>query len=99
MNRNFWKLIAGCVVVAGLMLAAQAQAGQPTVEVKVRHGQSWRGTSDGLPVLMLRGTHRERGEAHGKLAGPEIVKSCNQLASMCTTSLKRAQALKWCRSL
>jgi hypothetical protein len=81
MNRNFWKLFAGCVLTAGLLLAARAQAGQPTVEIKARHGQSWRGTSDGMPVLMLRGTHRERGEAHGKLAGKEIVKSCDQLAT------------------
>ncbi len=59
-----------------------ATAGQPTVEIKARHGQSWRGSIDGLSVLMLRGNHRERGEAHGKLAGAEIVKSCNQLATM-----------------
>lgn len=65
-----------------LLLAPLARAEQPAVVIQTQHGKSWRGTIDGMPVLMLRGTHRERGEAHGKLAGKEIVKSVNQLASL-----------------
>lgn len=79
MNHSFWKMIAGGLL-AVVLLIQPATAGQTTVVVKAHHGQSWRGTIDDLPVLMLRGTHRERGEAHGKLAGKEIIKSCDQLA-------------------
>jgi hypothetical protein len=70
-------LLLACVFTTPL-----SRAGTPAVEIKTRHGQSWRGSIDGFAVLMLRGSHRERGEAHGKLAGREIVKSCNQLATM-----------------
>ena len=75
-----WKLLA--VVTIAAVSFARLAAAAPAVEVKAHHGSSWRGTMDGLPVLMLRGTHRERGEAHGKLAGKEIVQSCNQLAGI-----------------
>ncbi|WP_254509412.1 hypothetical protein [Anatilimnocola floriformis] len=76
----FWKTLPALIVAC--VLLHPALAAQPTVEITARHGQSWRGKMDGLPVLQLRGTHRERGEAHGKLAGKEIVQSCNQLASI-----------------
>lgn len=74
------RMIAAVFLVCALI--SPAIAGQPTIEIKARHGQSWRGTVDGMNVLMLRGTHRERGEAHGRLAGKEIVASCNQLANI-----------------
>jgi len=78
------RLIVTSLVLAGLIIggAQPSQAEPGKVVVVARHGPNWRGTVDGLPVLMLRGTHRERGEAHGRLAGKEIVLSCEQLASM-----------------
>jgi hypothetical protein len=76
------KLLSLGVLLLCVFVPQPTQAGQPAVEIKTRHGQSWRGTIDGLSVLMLRGNHRERGEAHGILAGREIVNSCNQLATM-----------------
>ena len=69
-------------IILACALVAPISAGQPTVEIRAHHGQSWRGTCDGMNVLQLRGNHRERGEAHGRLAGKEIVRSCNQLAGI-----------------
>jgi hypothetical protein len=64
----------------GLTWLLAATAFAETVEISTRHGKSWRGTADGLPALVLRGTHRERGEAHGRLAAREIVRNVNHLA-------------------
>ncbi|HLY10743.1 MAG TPA: C45 family autoproteolytic acyltransferase/hydrolase [Planctomycetota bacterium] len=55
-----------------LLLAVGAAPGVP-LEIQERHGKSFRGTIDGFPVLMLRGTHRERGEAHGRLEAAAIL--------------------------
>jgi hypothetical protein len=81
-----WRTIA-CTLFASLLLWQTARADQPAVKIETRHGNSWRGTVDGMQVLMLRGTHRERGEAHGRLAGPEITKSCGQLADLLQSRL------------
>jgi len=43
------------------------------VEVRERHGKSYIGTIDGFPLLVLRGTQRERGEAQGRLCASEIL--------------------------
>jgi hypothetical protein len=80
MIRTFTRTWLALLIVA--VATAAASANEPTVKIDARHGQSWRGSVDGLSVLMLRGTHRERGEAHGKLAGPEIMKSCEQLGGL-----------------
>ena len=48
------------------------------VEVTARHGRSLRGTVDGAPFLLLRGSHRERGVDHGFLAGREIVRALDE---------------------
>jgi hypothetical protein len=40
---------------------------------ETRHGKSVRSAKDGVPTLVLRGTHRERGKAHGFLGAKEIV--------------------------
>lgn len=83
MNCRMSKLLPLAVLlIACVFLSPLSRGAEPAVEIKTRHGQSWRGSIDGLSVLMLRGNHRERGEAHGKLAGREIVNSCNQLATM-----------------
>lgn len=42
------------------------------LKIRNRYGQSCRGTCGGLPVLVLRGTDQERGEAHGYLCAAEI---------------------------
>jgi hypothetical protein len=80
MKRRFLVLGLALLTIAVNSIANGEEF--PRAEIKTRYGQSWRGTVDGLPVLMLRGSHRERGEAHGRLAGPEIMKSCDQLASL-----------------
>jgi hypothetical protein len=54
------------------LLVLSLAGGAP--EVLARHGKSRRGTIDGRPYLVLRGTHRERGLDHGVLAGKEIVR-------------------------
>jgi hypothetical protein len=55
--------------IALLLLVPQ----QPRLEVEARHGKSFRGTLDGLKVVVLRGTQAERGEAQGVLGAREIV--------------------------
>ncbi|MCJ7751312.1 MAG: C45 family peptidase [Armatimonadetes bacterium] len=68
--------------VALVFLSISASAGEPPKNnVFQRHGQSCRGTVGGFPVLVLRGTHRERGEAHGFLAAKEIIKTCDAMAA------------------
>lgn len=43
------------------------------LEIQERHGRSFKGTVDGFPLMLLRGTHRERGEAHGRLQASTIL--------------------------
>lgn len=43
------------------------------LEIEARHGKSFRGTIDGLKVVVLRGTQAERGEAQGVLGAREIL--------------------------
>ncbi|HEV3026522.1 MAG TPA: C45 family peptidase, partial [Planctomycetota bacterium] len=42
-------------------------------------GKSFRGTIDGFPVLLLRGTHRERGLAHGRLEAAAILSTLDDV--------------------
>jgi len=73
--------IAAVAALAVVFLGVPAEAdGSPAVIVSERYGQSCRGSVDGFPVLVLRGTHRERGEAHGFLGAREIVKTCDAMA-------------------
>lgn len=44
------------------------------IEIQARHGKSLRGSIDGVTLLLLRGSHRERGVDHGFLAAREIVR-------------------------
>jgi hypothetical protein len=65
----------GWVGVLAGVLALQALAAPDTrIEVTARHGKSVRGKVEGYPFLLLRGTHRERGVAHGYLAARDILK-------------------------
>jgi len=43
------------------------------LQVVARHGKSVRATTDGLPVLLLKGTQAERGRDHGFLCAREIL--------------------------
>ncbi|HZE99709.1 MAG TPA: C45 family peptidase [Planctomycetota bacterium] len=43
------------------------------VEVQARHGKSLLGSIDGFPLLLLKGTAKERGEAHGRLEATAIL--------------------------
>ncbi len=56
-----------------LVLLALGAAPGGALQVQERHGRSFRGTVDGFPVLVLRGSHRERGEAHGRLEAAAVV--------------------------
>jgi len=60
------------LLLLSLLFLLGAAPGVP-LEVQERHGKSFRGTIDGFPILLLRGTHRERGEAHGRLEAAAIV--------------------------
>jgi len=69
--------------LAALLVQTSASAeDRETVTVSERYGRSCRGSVDGLPFLVLRGTHRERGEAHGFLGAREIIKTCDAMAGV-----------------
>jgi len=65
------------------------------VEVRERHGKSYIGTIDGFPLLVLRGTQRERGEAQGRLCASEIL---SLLDDALIPSIQRRAAGAWDRS-
>ena len=60
------------LLILPLLLLLGAAPGA-SLEIQERHGKSFKGTIDGFPVLLLRGTHRERGEAHGRLEAAAIL--------------------------
>ncbi len=62
------------LLLAALLLAAPPER----LQVEARHGKSFRGTLDGLKVVVLRGTQAERGEAQGALGEREIVQILDQ---------------------
>jgi len=59
-----------------LLLVAASPAAK--IEIQERHGSSFKGSIDGFPLLMLKGTHKERGEAHGRLEAAAIVGLLNE---------------------
>lgn len=65
--------------LALVLLLAPLQAER--VVVLARHGRSLRGTLDGRPLLVLRGSAAERGEAQAALAGREILRALDAVAS------------------
>lgn len=58
-----------------------AQRDNRLLQITGSYGQSVRGTVDGFPFLMLRGTHYERGKAHGALAATQVISSVSAMAS------------------
>ncbi len=66
----------------------------PAVKVEIieRHGKSYLGTIDGFPLLMLRGTQRERGEAHGRLGAATILAMLDEAI---IPSIERRAAGAW----
>ena len=48
------------------------------ITVTEQYGKSLRGAIDGIGILVLRGTYEEMGEAHGALAGNEILTVLDQ---------------------
>jgi len=61
-----------------LLVLLGAAPGAP-LEIQERHGKSFRGTIDGFPILLLRGTHRERGLAHGRLEAAAILSTLDDV--------------------
>ncbi len=65
------------VSVAMVVLIAFVACSSPTVagdaKVTARYGESARGTINGLPLLVLRGTPSQRGQAQGFLCAREII--------------------------
>jgi hypothetical protein len=50
------------------------------ITITARYGKSVRGSADGFPLLILRGTHTEHGKAHGFLSAKEIISSIETMA-------------------
>lgn len=72
-----YKLISFLAVsaLAALIITACVAWPKPSgqIEIHARFEKSLRGTLDGAPILVLRGTHYERGLAHGYLAAEEML--------------------------
>ena len=66
-----------------LAIAGSAARGETTVVA--RHGASVRASVDGRAVLVLRGSHAERGMAHGVLGAREIIETVDFLAAKLNT--------------
>lgn len=62
------------------------------IEITGRYGKSVRGRVGGIPVLVLRGTYEEMGEAHGALAGEDII---SLLDSVIIPYINRAEPNAW----
>lgn len=75
-----------------VVLAVPAASAPDKIVVEAKYGKSLRGTFDGYPILVLRGTHRERGTAHGVLAGREII---GQLDEVFLPAVKRMSGGAW----
>ncbi len=75
------RSVLTCLAALGLLCAA-AYGGETGQEIKVvkRYEKSVRASVGGFPLLVLRGTHRERGRAHGYLGAREIVKTLDTMA-------------------
>lgn len=63
-------------IALALLLSILAPGAAPSrsVEILEKHGQSLRGTLDGIPFLLLRGNARERGIDHGFLGGRDFLR-------------------------
>jgi hypothetical protein len=72
-----------CIAVLIALLATSLVRAETTVVA--RHGSSLRASVDGRAVLVLRGSHAERGEAHGMLGAREIVETVEFLAGKLNT--------------
>ncbi len=85
--------VATLIVPTHSAAAAVEPASEPLDEVVIltRHGRSVRGTLNDFPLLVLRGTHAQRGEAHGALAAREIIAMCDATASFLKLGAYAAQ--------
>lgn len=59
--------------------ATKKVQGHEEIEVTRRYGKSLRGRVNSIPVLVLRGSYEELGEAHGVLAGKDIIRLLDSL--------------------
>ena len=71
--RRRWTDSMVAILFCVLALASSRLSAGAKVETVGRHERSERGMLQGIPTLILRGTHAERGEAHGVLCAREIV--------------------------
>jgi hypothetical protein len=62
------------------------------IEITERYAKSVRGRISGIPVLILRGNYEEIGEAHGALAGKDII---HLLDSILIPFINRTQTNAW----
>lgn len=83
------------LLVATLLLPGfGAASDSPEVVVTDRYERSLRGTVDGFPFILLRGTQEQRGEAHGVLAAREAIRCCdNALGFLQKAGVERQRAL------
>jgi Acyl-coenzyme A:6-aminopenicillanic acid acyl-transferase len=68
-------LMAGCWLSSnfGLHVDMEKMGSQQPFIVSDHYGKSQRGTINDIPVLVLRGSYAEMGEAQGMLAGKDII--------------------------
>ncbi|MGD9648532.1 MAG: C45 family autoproteolytic acyltransferase/hydrolase, partial [Pirellulales bacterium] len=79
-HRRAITLVLG---LAGILVGSPVVRGETTVVE--RSGASLRATVDRRDVLVLRGSHAQRGEAHGVLGAREIIETVDFLAAKLNT--------------
>jgi len=80
------SLLVRCALPLALLLTlATGPLARGEATVVARHGGSMRASVDGRAVLALRGSHAERGMAHGVLGAREIIETVDFLAAKLNT--------------
>jgi len=74
MRRMPWLLTLATLLTLLPALSTRAHA-QTRLQVEARYAQSLRGKIDNLPVVVLRGTLAERGQAMGALCGRDLLQT------------------------
>lgn len=96
---RFCGTMAFIILSAAVSSSALAAEEGPQIMVIESYGNSVRGSVDGFPLLVLRGTQEQRGRAHGYLGAREIVKTADAMATKINLSGSgEGEESKWAKA-
>jgi hypothetical protein len=77
-------LVVGCSLSyifgnVGTQFDKEKMRSPQQIHITERYGRSLRGVVNSTPILVLRGSYEEMGEAHGVLAGKDIIQSLDNV--------------------